>query len=190
MGVSLDILRKIATGTLSVMGATAQGIGEAVAGLYVGKYGGLRGRKFYPSDMSKVLERLKRQGYIRLASSSTGFALRLTPEGQVLLAQYELKGISIKKSKRWDGKWRVIVFDVKEQRRYLRDRVRMQLQEWGFYMLQKSVFVYPYPCEDVVELLKTGHKVRHDLLYLTVSEMPYDNKLRKHFGFPLTGGYL
>lgn len=183
MGVSLEILKKIAGGGSLAVGATIHGIDVLTSSLYFGKYGGPKHRKFYPSDLSKIIERLKRQRYVRLEETRSGSALRLTSAGQQLLVHYELKDNPIKVPRRWDGKWRIIVFDVKEERRYLRDRVRQQLQQWGFYQLQKSVWVYPHECEELIELLKTGHRVRHDLLYLTVVDMSQDNKLRKHFGF-------
>lgn len=185
MRVSLEVLQKVAEGGLRMAGTALRGADVLISSLYFGKYGGVRQRKFYPSDLSKVLERLKRQGYVRLETAVSGHALRLTPRGQELLVHYEFRKEPVKTPKRWDKKWRVVIFDVTETRRYLRDQVREQLQRWGFYQLQKSVWVYPYECEELIELLKTGHRVRHDLLYLTVVDMAQDNKLRKHFGFSL-----
>lgn len=185
MKVSLEILRKIASGAIRVAGVGTTELADAFSSLYFGKYGGYKERKFYPSDLSKTLERLKRKGYVRLETSPRGRALRLTPEGQALLTQYEIKGIKPKNQKRWDKKWRVVIFDVREEDKRLRDRIREQLQHWGFCLLQKSVWVYPYDCEKMIELLKTAHRARHDVLYLTVTNMAQDNKLRKHFGFSL-----
>lgn len=185
MKVSLEILKKVAKGGFHMAGTAVLGADALLSSLYFGKYGGMKHRRFYPSDLSKVLERLKRNGYVCLESTSHGQALRLTPAGQELLVRYEFKQTTVPRPRRWDRRWRVVIFDVHETRKYLRDRVREQLQRWGFYQLQKSVWVYPYDCEERIELLKTGHRVRHDLLYLTVIDMAQDNKLRKHFGLRL-----
>lgn len=185
MKVSLEILKKVAGGGIRMAGSTLHGADAIISSLYFGKYGGARHRKFYPCDLGKVIQRLKSHGYVCLEETRSGSALRLTTAGQQLLVHYELRENPIKIPKRWDGKWRIIIFDVKEERRYLRDRVREQLQQWGFYQLQKSVWVYPYECEELIELLKTGHRLRHDLLYLTVVDMAQDKKQRKHFGFDL-----
>lgn len=184
MKIALDVLKKIAGEGIAVTGTTARGLESFFSSLYFGKYGGYKGRRFYPSDLSKVLERLKRQGYVCRESTPSGRALRLTPDGQTLLAQYELKGITRKKQRRWDKKWRVVIFDVREENKQLRERIRAQLRRWGFFMLQKSVWVYPYDCEEMIELLKTAYRARHDVLYLEVINMAQDNKLRSHFGFP------
>ena len=53
----------------------------------------------------------------------------------------------IKRPKKWDKLWRVIIFDIPVEKNEARTALRRKLQEIGFYQIQKSVFVYPYPCE-------------------------------------------
>ena len=48
----------------------------------------------------------------------------------------------------WDHKWRVIIFDIPTELHKERNRFRVKLKSLGFFMLQKSVFVLPYPCEE------------------------------------------
>src|SRR3989344_1853649 len=59
-----------------------------------------------------LLKREQRQGI--------GTVLRLTPKGEALLARYQLQEIVIAKPKRWDKKYRIIIFDIKEARRSTR----------------------------------------------------------------------
>ncbi|MBI2019997.1 hypothetical protein HYS94_01085 [Candidatus Daviesbacteria bacterium] len=40
----------------------------------------------------------------------------------------------------WDGKWRIIVFDIPEKRRSIRDILRSRLKLWGFKPWQQSVW--------------------------------------------------
>jgi len=49
---------------------------------------------------------------------------------------------------KWDSKWRILIFDIPQELHNKRNRLRTKLKFLGFYMLQKSVFVFPYPCED------------------------------------------
>ena len=56
----------------------------------------------------------------------------------------------IKKPKRWDKLWRVIIFDIPVEKNKARASLRRKFQELGFYQIQKSVFVYPYPCEEEI----------------------------------------
>lgn len=46
---------------------------------------------------------------------------------------------------KWDGKWRIILFDVPETQRTLRQMLRLKLIDWGARMLQSSVWISPYP---------------------------------------------
>ena len=41
----------------------------------------------------------------------------------------------------WDGKWRIVIFDIPEQKRLIRDLFRRNLKKWGFKHLQKSVWI-------------------------------------------------
>lgn len=45
----------------------------------------------------------------------------------------------------WDGKWRILIFDIPEKLRRYRDFLRTELSSLGFYQLQKSVWVHPLP---------------------------------------------
>jgi phenylacetic acid degradation operon negative regulatory protein len=48
----------------------------------------------------------------------------------------------------WDKKWRVIVFDIPQSMHKERNYLRRKLQHLGCYMLQKSIFVFPYSCSE------------------------------------------
>ena len=107
--------------------------------------------------------------------------LRLTPEGERFFHACELRERVMRKPKRWDGRWRVLIFDIPQRRKGLRDQMRRMLRGLGFVRLQDSVWAYPYDCEDYVALLKADMKVGKDVLYLIVDEMEGDAPLRAHF---------
>ena len=98
-----------------------------------------------------------------------------------MLRTLELKDYATKKPKRWDGKWRVLIFDIPERRKSVRDKVRLTLTAIGFKRLQNSVWVYPYDCEDLITLLKADFKIGRDLLYLIVDSIENDAILRDWF---------
>ena len=54
----------------------------------------------------------------------------------------------VKKKKRRDGNWLMLIFDIPEKKRKLRDLLRENLQILGFKLLQKSIWVCPY---DILE---------------------------------------
>lgn len=108
--------------------------------------------------------------------------LCLTRRGEALLRQWELRAQARKKPRKWDGKWRVLIFDIPERRKTLRSQIRRTLVEIGFVRLQDSVWVYPYDCEDFLMLLKADFRVGRELLYMIVDSLENDNHLRRSFG--------
>lgn len=47
-------------------------------------------------------------------------------------------------SKKWDKKWRIVIFDIEEKQKKTREALRYKLKELGFGMIQESVWVSPY----------------------------------------------
>lgn len=118
-----------------------------------------------------------------LARNENGL-LRLTQKGSARLARLEARELVHKKPRRWDGRWRVLIFDVPEHRRSLRNKLRRTLLSVGFLRLQDSVWIYPYDCEDFILLLKADFRIGKDVLYMVVDELESDRDVRTHFGLP------
>ncbi|MDO8492773.1 MAG: CRISPR-associated endonuclease Cas2 [bacterium] len=116
-----------------------------------------------------------------IAYAKNGF-LKLTKRGEQKLLMLEKYDYKIPHPKRWDKKWRVLIFDIPEKKRQLRDKVRLTLLSIGFKRLQDSVWVYPYDCEDLITLIKADFKIGKDLLYLIVDSIENDRSVREWFG--------
>jgi len=122
-----------------------------------------------------------------LARNSHGL-VRLTSNGEEKLEQLKRNNFErfrMERPARWDKKWRLFIFDIKEERKRDRDYIRRTLENLGAVRLQKSVWVYPHDCEDMIALLKADFKVGHDLLYIIADEIENDRTLREHFDLPL-----
>ena len=123
-------------------------------------------------------DRLVRNGL--LTYNHEGY-LQLTRLGEKQLRRIEAANYQLKKPKKWDGKWRVLIFDISEKRKPTREKVRATLAAIGFVRLQDSVWVYPYGCEDLITLLKADFKIGKDLLYIIADKIENDVVLRKKF---------
>ena len=119
-----------------------------------------------------------------LLKYENGF-IKLTEKGEVKLQLFEMQDWKIDKPKKWDGKWRMLIFDIPERKRPLREKIRNTLLDIGFLRLQDSVWIYPYACEDLVNLLKADFRVGKDLLYLIVDSLENDGNFRKLFSLPV-----
>ena len=118
--------------------------------------------------MSQAINRLRERGFIERVDTGEGAALRLTPEGvrYAETIEEEERQYEIKKPKRWDNKWRIVIFDIWERRRSVRDRLRTLLQRNGFVKIQNSVWVFPYDCEELFVFLRTNLRLgERDSLY-------------------------
>ncbi len=166
------ILASVATVGLLGVAVLAPNVFGAMA-----KLGILPSRRF-GEIVNTSRRRLVQSGHLEYKN---GF-LRLTAKGESELRQLEISNFVIKKPRRWDLKWRLLIFDIPEYRRPLREKVRRTLTAIGFVRLQDSVWVYPYDCEDLVTLLKADFKIGKDLLYIVADAVENDRRLRSVFG--------
>ena len=132
--------------------------------------------------IKNAVRRLIAQGYLIQTKNAQGIpCVRLTKKGVQELDHYKLGTVAIKKPYRWDEKYRVIIFDIKETRRVIRDQLRDWLINLGFVRLQQSVWVHPYECKEIISLLKAHFHIGKDVLYMTVDILENDRWLKEHF---------
>ncbi|HEY4509267.1 MAG TPA: hypothetical protein VJC13_03280 [Candidatus Paceibacterota bacterium] len=143
-------------------------------------FGLLSGRR-QEEIMNRSRENLIRDGLLKYEK---GF-LELTNKGQTRLDFLEMNDWKMNRPRKWDGRWRMLIFDIPERRKGLRDKIRNTLLSMGFLKLQNSAWIYPYDCEDLINLLKADFKVGKDLLYLIVDSIENDKSFRKSFALPL-----
>lgn len=89
---------------------------------------------------------LRRKGLINNFTKNKEKYLELTPKGVKKARNLLLNELEIKRSKIWDKKWRVVIFDVPEKMHRNRDLLRENLISLKFIQIQKSVYVYPFEC--------------------------------------------
>ncbi|MBI2100398.1 MAG: hypothetical protein HYT48_03630 [Candidatus Vogelbacteria bacterium] len=105
----------------------------------------------------------------------------LTEKGKQRTLRYQIEALAIAKPKRWDGRWRVVLFDIPENRRRIRDALRHKLKELGFCEWQKSVFVHPYPCFDELNFVIEFFEARPYVRLAEITKATNDSELRLHF---------
>ena len=133
-------------------------------------------------QVNDALIRLYRKGLVAFVIKEGRKFARLTPAGsQRLKLEQEKAALLLQRKKRWDKRWRVIIFDIPERRRGVRSRLRAIMQECGFVRLQDSVWVYPHDCEDLTVLMKAELKTGSSILYMVVEKIENDAWLKKHF---------
>ncbi len=133
-----------------------------------------------------VLTRLRMKGEIEFEERDGKRCVRLTERGEEMLAlEQQRMGLANAKPRKWDHRYRLVMFDVPERRKKIRERLRFEMREIGFLRIQDSAWVYPYDCEEFIALLKADLHIGKDVLYAVVEEIENDGWIRKHFGLPL-----
>ena len=128
------------------------------------------------------INRLKTRGLIKADSQSDIFRLTKKGEKEAFLAytNAERKKYKLIKPK-WDGKWRMILFDIPEKKRKYRDYLRELIKFLDFKELQKSVWVSPYPIPDYLRQILAEERILYHTRMITTSSIDYDKDLRKLF---------
>lgn len=98
------------------------------------------------------------------------------------LLAYMGKRELIRYDKLSDGRWRLVLFDIEESRRHARNAFALKLRKLGFYRLQKSVWVYPYPCNnEITEIQKAYNLEHHDIVLVEATSLNRETILKEYF---------
>lgn len=99
------------------------------------------------------------------------YNVSLTENGKQKLLKAEAYRLRLKKERKWDGKWRIVIFDVPQKHSALRDIFRQRLKIIGMYQLQKSVFIYPYPCQEEIEFISYFYNASGYVHFITAENI-------------------
>ncbi len=109
-------------------------------------------KEYSRNSIQVAVRRLEKKGFIEKGIMEDELCLRLTQLGSDYLRKQQQRKkeksiLEINPEKvKWDGKWRVVVFDIPEKNRRVRQALRMGLRMLEFKLLQKSVWVSKVDC--------------------------------------------
>lgn len=131
--------------------------------------------------LREKIRELYRSRLIRVKERDDGsFTYVLTDKGKEKTLTYHFQKMQIQKCA-WDGKWRLVLFDIPEKLKNGRNALREKLKRLGFYELQKSVWIFPYACKDEIDFLIEFFGLRRFVRFCTVDFIDNDIHLRKFF---------
>ncbi len=138
-----------------------------------------RFRALEKQQYDNAIWKLKNSGRIKVVIKNNKKFLKCTKKGQL---QILLKKAGADIRGKWDGRWRLIIFDIPEAHREKRAVFRDLLKRNNFVLLQASVFISPYSLnmEAISYLEKSG--LTDFVRILRVDKIDNDEKLRKKFG--------
>ncbi|KKT79163.1 CRISPR-associated endonuclease Cas2 [Candidatus Giovannonibacteria bacterium RIFCSPHIGHO2_12_44_12] len=132
------------------------------------------------NQLFHLIRILKLNGFIKIIEKDKKSIAEITNKGKLRIRRAMLDKLLINIPKRWDRKWRIVIFDIPEEKRRLRDALRHRLKILGYFEFQKSVFVFPYRSESEINILVNYFKLHENVRYMEAT-LSYDSDLRRHF---------
>ena len=135
----------------------------------------------YPAKMPRdwrFYQLIKQKYIISIKDKDGKHFWRLSTKG---LNIAEILMFKLDKKRRWDRRWRILIFDIPEDRKKYREFLRIKLRELGFCQLQKSVWATPYPIPDAFVWFLNSHKLSENVHYIVAEEISNNQKLKKFF---------
>ena len=139
-------------------------------------------KKYKTRNISNAFKRLERQGCIEIKKTNHQIYISLTEKGKRMANWLQIDALKIKRPIKWDGRWRIVIFDIAQMKKFYREAFRGKLKELGFYPLQKSVWIHPFNCKDEIEVLKDFFGLSEKEIRLIIAEeIGQEQWLRKIF---------
>lgn len=136
---------------------------------------------YYKNKLSSLIK----NGLIKKTTVGGKVNLQLTPKGNLVLNSMMVSKPTI--PRRWDGRWRIVMFDIWERSRTKRDKFRRELKTFGFIQLQQSVWVYPYDCQEYIMLLRTNLRFGKNIRYIVADYIDGEKHLLQKFDLSKSG---
>ena len=125
---------------------------------------------------------LRDRGMINIEYRGKQIYISLTKEGRKRLGKYNIDNLKIKKLKKWDKKWRVLIFDIQDKHKIKREALRGKIKELGLYQLQKSVWVYPYEFQKEIEILRNFFQLSNgEIKVIVADKIEKDSEMKEFF---------
>jgi phenylacetic acid degradation operon negative regulatory protein len=96
-----------------------------------------------------AISRMHKQGWVQSRKVGNKSYYFLNERGQRRIEE-AAKRIFKLQSSEWDGKWRMLIYSIPEEKRNIRDELRKELVWSGFGSLTYSCYISPNPLEEQV----------------------------------------
>lgn len=138
-------------------------------------------QKIKKSNLKRSLEMLEERDFIDLRESAVGLDARITEKGRKYIQKLQISSMKIEKPKHWDGKWRLVIFDIPEKKKKSRDSFAGHLKSLGLFRLQDSVFIHPYDCKNEIIHIANICLVSNYVNFGILIDITKETILKKHF---------
>ncbi len=131
--------------------------------------------------LNRSIMALKKRRLIAIRQIGNDTQITLTREGKRELLQYNFQSMRLLPHPRWDGKWRMVIFDIPERYGQARRALSSKIRQIGALPLQKSVFIYPFPWRNEVDFIGEFFDISAYIRYIEATFVEGEDELRQKF---------
>jgi len=137
--------------------------------------------KFNLWRLRQVVKRMQSSKLVEIKEEKSIPIIKITQKGKQKLLRYKIDEMALDESS-WDGKWRLIIYDVANTKRAHSEMFRTMLNKLKFLKLQRSVYLTPFKCEDEIEYLRLLFGIGNEVQILKVGSLENEMAYRRYFG--------
>lgn len=174
--IAIDILSVLAVSGLVVIALTSPYLLRNLI------RGFAKTKKYSSKKVYNTFHNLKEKGLINFDEKNGQLFISLTKEGKNKAGWMQIDKLNILKPKKWDRKWRIVIFDISETKKEYREALRGKLKQLGFYLLQKSTWAIPYECSREINLLKNFFGLKdYEIRLIVADSIGNEKEIREFF---------
>ena len=133
--------------------------------------------------LNEIIKEFYNDRLVSFKENKEGLAeIVLTKDGETKALRFKIDEIKIKRPAKWDGEWRIVIFDIPERFKKAREALRKKLKDLGFIKLQESVFIFPYECEDEIDFVVEVFQIRPFVRFVKAKSFTNEEQLKIKFG--------
>lgn len=130
----------------------------------------------------EAVKRLNQKRLVEMIEKNDRLYIKITENGKKLIKNFDYDDIKLPDYKKWDKKWRMVIFDIPEKKNKERRALSTKLKDMGFYPLQESVFIYPYECQNEIDFVCNFLEIDRYVNYCIVDSLnKKEGDLQRYF---------
>lgn len=136
-------------------------------------------------EIMKTVYYMKSRGYL---AGDYEHGLQLTDKARQRLKKVQQQSAIIVSPEQWDSVWRIVIYDIPETHRSGRIMLAAALRRIGCFQLQKSTWISPFDCRDIVAAISAEYGIDQYVTYLEARYLDNPKPLIRRFAkkYPAT----
>ncbi len=123
-----------------------------------------------------AISRMSKQGWVKARKEGNKSYYYLTQQGIDRMNEAAVRIFKLQPQK-WDGKWRILLYSIPEEKRHIRDELRKELVWSGFGSIANSCWISPNNLQEQLEKLIDRYEIRPYIHFFTSTyDGPQKNK--------------